>query len=80
MFRLRLDSSEQCKVWHHRIFGAMKPSANFRDTFAFIHYAYSRDIPSQLNVRHGKRERETEEERRYNCQQLIVVDMLFVIC
>ena len=41
--RLQLDSSEQCRLWCHRVQEGLKPSANFRDAFAFIHYAYLSD-------------------------------------
>ena len=38
--RLILDNNTQCKRWYDRIIEAIKPSLNFTDTFAFIHYAY----------------------------------------
>ncbi|XP_011406514.1 PREDICTED: myotubularin-related protein 3-like [Amphimedon queenslandica] len=41
--RLQLDSFEQCRLWCHRVQDSLKPSANFRDAFAFIHYAYLSD-------------------------------------
>ena len=43
LYRLQLDSFEQCRLWCHRVQDGLKPSANFRDAFAFIHYAYLSD-------------------------------------
>ena len=39
-YRLILDNSTQCKRWYDRIIEAIKPSLNFTDAFAFIHYAF----------------------------------------